>query len=170
MPTGKARPGHRDDDQIWLLERLVGLIHANGKGTDSTAIPRGAPSSPVLHYVRLTPTNLTASSVVGVQLPTTTRQWRLLSIQAHRVSGAATTWAPHFGQVAAFTIDGADDRLGLTPQAFSAPYRKVFCSAVPMKSDNAAKIYLAPQLNAGTDNDLDVQLWFIQDFETEESS
>lgn len=170
MPTGKARPGHRDDDHIWLLERLLGLLHEQGKGTEATAIPRGAPGSPVIHYVRITPTDLDSSAVVTVQMPTTTRQWRLLSMQAHRTDGAAATWAPRLGQTSAFIDDGPDDRLALTSQAFSAPYRKVFCQPIPFKADSAGRVYFRPKLDAGTDNDLDLQFWFIQDFETEESS
>lgn len=170
MPTSKDRPGDWNSDVIWLLERLAGLLANQGKGTGSVQVPRGAPGSPVVHYVRLTPTDLTSSSEVVIQMPETTRQWRLLSMQVHRVDGAASTWAPHVGQSSGFGIDGADDRLGLASQGFTTPFRKVFCQPVPMKADADFRLYFNPQLGGGTDNDIDLQLWFIQDFETEESS
>ena len=58
MPTGKARPAAWNDDVIWLLERVAGLLHDDGRGTDSAAIPRGIAASAVVHYVRGTHTNV----------------------------------------------------------------------------------------------------------------
>ena len=155
---------------IWLLERVAGLLGSQGQGTANDSLPRGIPASPVTHYLRLTPTGLTSSSVITLQMPTTGTHWQLVSCQLHRTGGAAATWAPRFGQTAAFTDNGPDDRLGLTGQAFSTAYRKVFCSPVLMKPDGTNKLYFKPGLDAGSDNDLDIQLWFEQAIETEESS
>lgn len=169
MPTSKDRPGHRDDDHIWLLERIAGVLHSQGKGTGSATLPRGVPASDVVHYLRLTPEDLDSASVVELQMPKTGTQWALVAAQLHRLDGSATTWAPRFGQVSGFVDDGADDRLGFTSQAFTAPYRKVLCKAVPMQPDGAAKLYMKPGLDSGSDNDLDIQLWFQQVTKTEES-
>jgi len=176
MSTSKDRPGDWNSDVIWLLERLVGLLHSQSKGTGSATLPRGIPSSDVLHYVRLkaptdaSVTDLGAAAEIAVQLPTTTRQWFLRSAQAHRVDGSATTWALAVGQVAGFVVGGPDDRAAFASQAFTTAFRKVFCSPLPLKTDATGKVYIKPQLDAGADNDIDLQLWFEQAFETEESS
>ena len=171
MPTSKDRPGAWTDDVLWLLARIAGLTAGQGKGTGSADVPLGTATSPVAHYIRITPTGLGSSSVVTLQMPvTTTSQWRLLSAQWHRTAGSATTWAPRIGQAAAFANDGPDDRLALPSQAFTDPIRKVYCQPIPMTADGTSKLYFKPGLNAGADNDLDLQFWFTQDFETEEST
>ena len=172
MPTSKDRPGHRDDDVIWLLSRIAGLLGSQGKGTSSNAIPRGLPTSPVVHYIRLVATavDLTNTSVLILQMPITGSQWELDSCQLHRVDGAATVWAPRFGQIAAFADDGPDDRLGLDSQAFAIPFREVFCEPVTLRPDSADRLYFKPGLDAGTDNDLDLQFWFKEVVQTEEST
>lgn len=167
--TSKERPRSWNDDVIWLLERLVGLLGAAGR-IGSAEIPLGGPSSPVIHYVRLTPTDVAASGEVIIQLPDTTPQWRLLSAQLHKTAGSSSTWAPRVGQVSGFTDDGPEDRLSLDPQSASEPFRLVFCQPIPMKADADGRLYLKPGFDAGADNDADIQLWFVQDFETQESS
>ena len=171
MPTSKNRPGAWNDDVLWLLARIAGLTASQKKGTGSADIPRGTATSPVSHYIRLTPTDLSSLDVVTLQMPaTSTKQWRLLSAQWHRISGSATTWAPRIGQTPSFVNDGPDDRLELPSQAFTDPIRKVYCQPIPMTADGTNKLYFKPSLNAGTDNDLDLQFWFTQNFETEESA
>jgi hypothetical protein len=171
MPTSKDRPASWNDDVLWLLERVAGLTASQGRGTGSADIPLGTAVSPVSHYVRLTPSGLGSTSVVTIQMPTTTTsQWRLLSVQWHRAAGSATTWAPRIGQTAAFVDDGPDDRLEVAAQAFTDPIRKVYCQPIPMTADGTSRLYFKPGLDAGSDNDLDLQFWFIQDYETEEST
>jgi len=170
MPTSKDRPRAWNDDVIWLLERVAGILASQGAGTGSGALPLGIAASDVLHYLRLTPADLAVGAVVELQMPPTETQWALEACQLHSTDGSATQWAPRFGQTATFTDDGPDDRLGFASQAFTAPYRVVLCKAVPLHPDGANKLYLKPGLNGGTDNDLDVQLWFRQLITTETST
>jgi hypothetical protein len=171
MPTSKDRPRAWNDDVIWLLERVAGILASQGAGTGSGDLPRGIAASDVFHYLRLTPSDLDDSAVVALQMPTTDdTQWALAACQLHSSDGSATQWAPRFGQTATFADDGPDDRLGFASQAFTAPYRVVLCKAVPMHPDGDGKLYLKPGLNAGSDNDLDLQLWFRQLVTTETST
>jgi len=170
MPTGRARPGHRDDDVIWLLERLAGVLNSHKKGTDASTLPRGGPVSDVIHYLTASHTNATTSTEITLQLPTTTRSWELIAITYHRTAGTGTAMAPRVGQSSGFAADGPDDRVQVTSQAVTTAVNLVMCSPVPFHIDANGRAYFRPGFNTGSDNDGTYQFWFKQGILTEEST
>jgi len=170
VPTSKDRPGQRDDDTIWLLERLAGVLHSQGKGTDAASLPRGGPVSDIIHYLSASHANAGTSTEIVLQLPTTTKAWELVAMTYHRTAGTATAMAPRVGQAAAFAAGGPDDRVQIASQAVTAAVNVVFCSHVPFQADANGRAYFRPGFNAGADNDGTYQFWFKQGILTEEST
>jgi hypothetical protein len=170
MPTSKDRPGAWNDDVIWLLERVAGLLADQGKGTGSGTLPRGIATSGVVHYVRGTHTDVGPAEETTIQLPQTTRSWLLVGLTYHRTGGTATAVEPRLGQAAGFTTDGPDDRVALGPQAVATGINAVFCKPIPLRADTDFRVYLRPGFDAGADNDGIYQLWLQQGIETAEST
>lgn len=170
MPTSKDRPRDWNSDAIWLWERLLGLVPGQGAGTPSDSLPRGIPTSDVLHYIRGNHESVDSTEETTLQMPITTRAWLLVGMSYHRTTGSGTTITQRVGQVAGFTTDGPDDRLALTTQAVGTLVNVAFCSPIPMHADSASKLYFRPGFDAGSDNNGVYQFWFKQGIETVESS
>jgi len=170
MPTSKARPATHNDDLLWLLQRIAGLTESEGKGTESDGVVRGIPSNDVLHYISGSHLGIDGTGEITLQLPTTTRNWMLVGMSYNRTAGAGANIAPRVGQVVTFVADSGDDRLTFASQVVADRINSVFASPIPFHVDAAFKAYFRPQYDAGADNTGDYQFWFIQGYETEESS
>lgn len=168
-PVSKARPGHWNDDVRWLLERIAGILAQQGRGTESTSLQRGIPASDVYHYISGSHVDVGSAEETTIQMPATTRSWRLRAITYHVTGGSAATYAPRLGQSSGFAADGPDDRLAIASMAVATPVNKVFCEAVPVRADASYRLYFRPGFASGADNDGTYQLWFEQVVETEES-
>jgi len=164
------RPRSWNDDIRWLLGQIAGLSPDDGFGTDPVDIARGIAISKVTHYIRADHSSQDDTSQIVLQMPVGSRTWRLAALALHRTSGSATTHAGSIGQVIGYTIDDPDDRLGLCDIGVDRPIRKVFCEPIPMVADGSSRLYFRPQYNIGADNAGTHQFWFIQDFETAEST
>lgn len=165
------RPAQWNDDVRWLLARIAGLAPNDGRGTDTDTLPVGISNSVVSHYIRADHINQTSSSEIVLQLPVGgSRTWRMLSVALHQSSGSAPKHAGLVGQVAGFTADGPDDRLGLGSVNVANPISEVFLQPISFKADSNYRLYFRPQYSSGTNNAGTHQFWFIQDYETDTSS
>lgn len=159
-------PRSWNDRVIWLLEHLLGMPG----GSSGAALPLGAPTSPVLHRVRVAIIGAGPATELLVQLPTVTRHWQVVGLAMVRSSGSAATMAPRVGEVSTWSAGGLDERITYDAQAVTTPIRDVFCSPIPVRADTAGRLYLRPGFSAGADNVATAELWLQQAFVSDGST
>lgn len=159
-------PRSWNDRVLWLLERSLGLP----AGSDGTDIPLGAPGSAVLHRVRLEITGAGPATELVIQMPDADQHWQITSFSFVFGSGAAANMQPRIGEAAGFSAGGVDERIAYDAQAVGTAIRDVFCSAIPVRTDGAGRLYLRPGFDAGSNNEATAELWLQQAFVSDGST
>ena len=114
-------------------------------------------------YLRITGThtNVGTSEVTTLQFPTAgARVWLLTAFHYKRSCGTASDYAPSLHQNSAATAGGINERMAYGSTAVGTAINDVFAVPVPCMTDSDGRLYLAPEFDAGSDNDGAYELWF----------
>lgn len=165
MPTTLDRPKSWNDDVRWLLSKILGIV------TGESTLPVGIPASPVLERVRGSVSAQSSASEVAITLPDYSKRWFVVAIRFYPTSGAALTYSFSLGETAGYSSNSIDERIRIKTRDFSKPLDEVMAGTpsvgVPLEVDNFGNLYFRAGWDAGSDNEAEYDIWFVQAVEAE---
>lgn len=165
MPTTVDRPKSWNDDVRWLLARILGIPTGGGD------LPVGAPISFVVERVQGSVTGQDSSAEVTITLPNYAKYWWIVGVRFYRTSGSATTMQFSLGEVQNYVSGSIRERILVKQRNVSNPVDNLLLGnpglGLPLETDSNNQLYFRAGWDAGTDNNADYDLWFVQAIEAQ---